>query len=98
MAFCPQALISELATPVGLSTGLAQSGRPLGRHVYRTADAAATVETAGYFNAARLRLQVGDTIEAVVGIGGTMKLKFFIVTAAPLTGDVTIALAATTAG
>lgn len=98
MAFCAQSLITAGAGPVGQASGLAASGRPLSSHEYRTADAAATVETAGYFNGARTRLQVGDVITAIVGVGATMKGKHYVVTAVPVTGDVTIGLFATTAG
>ncbi len=65
---------------------------------YGTADAPATVETAGYFNGARAKLTVGDIIIASMGIGGTLKLKIYQVTAVPATGNVTIALQTVTAG
>jgi hypothetical protein len=63
----------------------------------RTTDLAATVETAGYFNSMAAQLAVGDVIMAVMAIGGTMKLKLYMVTVN--TGSaVTVALANLTAG
>lgn len=65
---------------------------------YATDDAAATVETAGYFNNARSQLQVGDVIQATMAMGGTPVLKHYVVTAVPASGNVTVALQTTTAG
>lgn len=86
-------------TLVGTTTGAAKStGRTTLSHFrYATDDAAATVETAGYFNAAASVLGVGDTIDAIMAAGGTPVLKTYVVTVN--TGSaVTIALQATTAG
>jgi hypothetical protein len=48
---------------------------------YTTADAAATVDTAGYFNAAQHMLRVGDIVLANVETGGAMKAGLFLVSA-----------------
>lgn len=62
---------------------------------YFTADAAATVETAGYFNGIRAQLTVGDTILASMGASS----KSYRVLTVPAVGsNVTIGLFATTAG
>jgi hypothetical protein len=39
-------------------------------HTYRTEDAHATVDTAGYFNPVRSLLEIGDLIYVVVVTGG----------------------------
>lgn len=62
----------------GASTGLDKVFREAR---YITADNAASVETGGYFNAAAARLQKGTVIMAVLESGGSVKLKFYIVTA-----------------
>lgn len=46
---------------------------------YTTADAAATVDSAGYFNAAADMLRVGDILVANVETGGTLKAGLFLV-------------------
>lgn len=48
---------------------------------YTSADVAATVDTAGYFNAAADMLRVGDIIVANVGVGGTPGAGLFLVNA-----------------
>jgi hypothetical protein len=48
---------------------------------YTTPDAAATVDTAGYFNGASEMLRVGDLILANVETGGTIKAGIFFVNA-----------------
>jgi hypothetical protein len=48
---------------------------------YTTPDAAATVDTAGYFNGASEMLRVGDLILANVDTGGTIKAGIFFVNA-----------------
>lgn len=61
-------------------------------------DSAATVEAAGYFNAAAaLGLAVGDVIKAVMAVNSTPVLKTYVVTVAT-TSTITIALQTTTAG
>ncbi len=97
MSFCARALHRISQSMVGLASGIAKQAQVSGWR-YATDDAAATVETAGYFNAARSILAVGDSIEAHMAMGGTPVLKFYVVTAVPATGNVTIALAATAAG
>ena len=47
---------------------------------YTTADAASTVDSEGYFNAAADMLRVGDIILANVATGGTMQAGLFLVT------------------
>lgn len=46
---------------------------------YKTADAAAVVDGAGYFNGASQMLRVGDFILANVGVGGTPQHGLFVV-------------------
>ncbi len=65
---------------------------------YASADAAATVETAGYFNAASSTLGKGDIIEAVLAISATPVNKTYIVTSASGATPVTVGLQTTTAG
>ncbi len=48
---------------------------------YTTADAANTVDTSGYFNAASTMLRVGDIVVANVDTAGTMKAGLFLVSA-----------------
>lgn len=48
---------------------------------YTTADAASTVDTSGYFNAASTMLRVGDIVVANVDTAGTMKAGLFLVSA-----------------
>ncbi|RWI96090.1 hypothetical protein [Mesorhizobium sp.] len=74
------------------------SGAKVNFFHYATADAAATVTTDGYFNAARDKLQVNDVIEAMTvagGVGDKLSLK---VTAAPASGNVTTAVNTDAAG
>lgn len=76
---------------------LSSSVRPISEWSYVTADTAATVETAAYFNTAYNLLSKGDVIEAVMVMGGTPVAKRYVVTASSSTA-VTIALQTTTAG
>jgi hypothetical protein len=48
---------------------------------YSTTDAAATVDSAGYFNNAADMLRVGDILIANVETGGTLKAGLFLVSA-----------------
>ena len=86
-------------TVVGDATGAATS-RQISTFAYATDDAAATVETAGYFNTARDkgRLSVGSIILASMVNGGTPVLKAYVCLTVPATGNVTIGLQTTTAG
>lgn len=65
---------------------------------YATADTAATVEGAGYFNAVASFVQKGDTIDATMAIGGTPVRKSYVITSANGVTPVVIALQTTTAG
>lgn len=91
MAFSERALIRTGSVPYATNAAVST-------YRYGTPDAAAAVETAGYLNPARGRLVVGDAILATVGIGGAIKLKAYLVTAVPATGDVTVGLMTTAAG
>ena len=46
---------------------------------YKTSDTAATVDTAGYFNAAADMLRAGDFVLANVGQGGSPQHGLFVV-------------------
>lgn len=59
---------------------------------YVSADAVATVIAAGYFNTVRDKLAVGDTIDATCVLGGTADRVSVLVTAAPASGNVTVAV------
>lgn len=91
MAFSPLSLsrISK-QVPVGSAAGLPQA-QQVARWLYTTDDAAATVETAGYFNAASAKLKKGDIIEASMVNSGAPVGKNYIVTA-NAAGVVTIAV------
>lgn len=82
---------------VGSAAGAPQA-QQVGMLIYATDDAAATVEAAGYFNAARAFLRKGDIILATMVNGGTPVAKTYVATAVPATGNVTIALQTATAG
>lgn len=75
----------------------ATAGPSLASWELRTSDAPATVEAAGYFLAAWQDLPVGSVIQAVMGIGGTIELKNFVVSVSNAT-TLTIKLQKTTAG
>lgn len=95
MAFTPKSLRVEFGTGV---QGASPSGAGFYRQAsYITDDAPATVEAANYFNAAAKRLPVGTVIDAVMGLGGTIELKRYVVSAN--TGSaVTVKLQKTAAG
>ena len=59
---------------------------------YATGDAVATVIASGYFNGAREKLAVGDTIDAVCVLGGTPDRVSVLVTAVAAGSDVTVAV------
>lgn len=65
------------AHQIGTVDGTAGSMRA--KHCYVTNDDAATVETAGYFNALAGRLKVGDQIDCSLDIDGTPALRSYIV-------------------
>ena len=60
-------------------------------YTYATADANATMLTAGYFNDARAKLKVNDVILCMSVANGTGVFNALTVTAAPATGNVTVA-------
>lgn len=99
MSFCSQSLKRHGTQPaVGSTTGTANPNQ-VSSFAYATDDAAAVVETAGYFNAARGLFTVGSIIQSIMAVaGGTPVAKNYVVTAVPNTGNVTIALFATAAG
>jgi hypothetical protein len=82
---------------VGVAGGTA-SARQVSLFLYATDDAAATVETAGYWNGARALLQNGDQVAATMAAAGTPILKHYVFTSVPATGNVVAALQTTTAG
>lgn len=87
MAFSPKSLVRVAQAPRGATDGTVSSGAFNSLFFYSTADAFATVATAGYFNAARGQLKVGDIIalSAASDKGG-----FYTVTAVPASGNVTV--------
>lgn len=60
---------------------------------YVTEDAAADVDTAGYFNGARALLQPGDRIDRLTinSSGVPQTMGFHLVNSVPATGDVDVA-------
>lgn len=97
MSLTLKSLVRLRQVTVGSAAGAAQ-GKQVSTWLYATDDAAATVETAGYFNNARGLLSKGDIISATMVNGGTPVLKQYVATAVPATGNVTVVLQATTAG
>lgn len=97
MSLSTKSLVRIAQVTVGSTAGAAQ-GKQASKWFYATDDAAATVETAGYFNNARAQLAVGDIIEATMVNGGTPVTKTYVATAVPASGNVTVVLQATTAG
>ncbi len=97
MAYAEKCLHRITQAPVGATTGSAKQAQ-ISKWLYGTDDAAAVVETAGYFNSARSLLSVGDQIEASMAVASSAVSKDYVVTAVPASGNVTIALKASTAG
>ena len=97
MTYSPKSLVRGLQIPVGETTGL-PGATQITKWAYATKDAAATVETAGYFNSARARLTVGDTIDCTFAQGGTPIHKMLRVLTVPASGDVTVGQSSVTAG
>lgn len=90
MAFEPRSLALFNSCPYG--PGGAVPAKNINFYNYATADAAATVTTAGYFNAARDKLELNDLIGAMCvadGTGDFVTLRVTAVPAAP--GNVTVA-------
>lgn len=100
MALSPASVIRVASSvPVGLASGqVSTANRPISVWSYATIDAAATVETAGYWNGMRSFFQVGDQVLATMAMGATAVLKPYVVTAVPATGNVVLALGIVTAG
>jgi hypothetical protein len=65
---------------------------------YATDHTAAEVVTAGYFNDSRAALTVGSIIDAVIDVDGTKDNIRVRVTAAPASGNVTVAYDGVAAG
>lgn len=97
MALCLKSLIKVAQIVVGGTDGNPTSPTIYDMR-YATNDAAATVETAGYWNGARALLTVGSQITATMAAGGTPVLKTYVVTVVPATGNVVAVLQATAAG
>lgn len=93
MAFSSRSLSRVSMQVVVGSTAGAPKDNQVSLFLYATDDAAAVVETAGYFNTAREQLQKGDQISASLAVSGTPVLKHYVVTASPSAGNVTIAVA-----
>jgi hypothetical protein len=74
-------------------TGEANGRGAMALWVYRTEDAAAVVDTAGYFNGARGLLQQGDIIlRLTINSSGVPQTSgMHIVTAAPASGNIDVA-------
>jgi len=91
MAFNIRSLTLYASAPVATNTAV-------NFYVYATADAAATVLTAGYFNDARSKLKVNDVIEAMAVATATGDRLTLKVTAAPASGNVTVAVNTSASG
>lgn len=88
MAFALRSLCMDFSVPYATNTrGFT------GWFGYATDDAVATVIAAGYFNAARDKLAVGDYIDAICVISGTPDRVGLLVTAVPVApGNITVAI------
>jgi hypothetical protein len=91
MALDIKALVRMVSVPV--SAGVTYT-----KWAYASADAAATIVAAGYFNGARDQLKVNDTIDVMAVQGGTGDWLLLKATAVPASGDVTTAVNAEAAG
>jgi len=98
MAYAAKSLVRIVQIPVGETDGSNSGGAQITVWGYATKDAAATVETAGYFNNARARLTVGDSITCTFAQGGTPILKSLRVMTVPATGNITVGQNSVTAG
>ena len=76
MAFAKNALRVEFATG---SYGPSTATKYFREASYITPDLPAVVETAGYFNDAASRMPVGTVLAVVMGIGGTVDFKAYVV-------------------
>lgn len=86
MALNIRSLILAESAPYG------SSGAYIGFFRYVTADSLATVLGTGYFNDARSKLMAGGVIDVLCGAGGTAQAARLIVTSAPATGNVAVAV------
>lgn len=98
MTYCTQSLRRHGTQPAVGSVAGTSNLNQTSSFAYATDDAAAVVEAAGYFNAARGLLTPGSIIQASMAVGSAPVAKNYVVTAVPNTGNVTIALFATAAG
>ena len=99
MTFSPKSLARQAQIAVGNASG-ASNLNMISEFDYATDDAAATVETAGYFNGARALLTVGTIVTAIMAVGGGAPVcKTYVVLTVPAApANVTIGLQTTTAG
>lgn len=66
-------------------------GTKVNTYKFASTSALAILLADGFFNFARLYLQVGDVIDLIAGHGGNEELATVRVTAVPASGDVTVA-------
>jgi hypothetical protein len=92
MAFNKRSLCLFNSTPYGTAS------KTVNWYGYATADAAATVVAAGYFNDARDKLKVNDVIMVMAVADGTGDWLLLKATAVPASGDVTVAVNAEASG
>lgn len=92
MALVLRSLANFASAPHG------SAGATVNFYVYASNDAAATVLAGGYFNEARNKLKVNDVIFIMAVAGGVGDLLIVKVTAAPSTGNVTVAVETEAAG
>lgn len=97
MALSERSFVRLAQTPIGNTAGN-PTARMADLWFYATDDAASVVETAGYFNALRSRLVVGDLILCIFAAGGTSASKMLRVVTVPATGNVTVGQSSVTAG
>lgn len=90
MTLSVKSLIRIGQAPRGTTGGAANGGALNSLFFYPSADAFATIAGAGYFNAERKQLAVGDII---IVSAASNKGGLYHVTAVPASGDVTIAAA-----
>jgi hypothetical protein len=94
MPFTANSLHRSRSIPTGLGAGNVNT---IGFFDYASADAQATIAAAGYFNGAREQLTTGSVITAVGTVNATPTVEFYVVTAVPASGNVTVGVEAGTA-
>lgn len=94
MPFTASSFHRSRSIPTGLGAGNVNT---ISFFDYASADAQAAIVAAGYFNGAREQLTKGSVITAVGTVDATPTVEFYVVTAVPATGNVTVALEAGTA-